>query len=152
VWGRDGMRKLWSASNVAVYGGGVKEPEFLNELSQMIGDYDRRTTSTSIGRGSRSTSHGIQRERTLDIADLGALPRGRAVVFASGAPATLVETVPWMNGPHAAALRASIAAHDPSHSTPEPASALPAATIAPTPPPDVSDTWINDATRTEPGA
>src|SRR3546814_15806216 len=85
------MRKLWSASNVAVYGGGVKEPEFLNELSQMIGDYDRRTTSTSVGRGSRSTSHGIQRERTLDIADLGALPRGRAVVFASGAPATLVE-------------------------------------------------------------
>jgi len=60
----------------------------------------------------------VQRERTLDVADLGALPRGRAVVFASGAPATLVETVPWMNGPHAAALRASIAAHDPSHSTP----------------------------------
>lgn len=118
VWGRDGMRKLWSASNVAVYGGGVKEPEFLNELSQMIGDYDRRTTSTSVGRGTRSTSHGVQRERTLDVADLGALPRGRAVVFASGAPATLVETVPWMNGPHAAALRASIAAHDPSHSTP----------------------------------
>ncbi|MFI8634234.1 type IV secretory system conjugative DNA transfer family protein [Microbacterium sp. NPDC077663] len=118
VWGRDGMRKLWSASNVAVYGGGVKEPEFLNELSQMIGDYDRRTTSTSVGRGTRSTSHGVQRERTLDVADLGALPRGRAVVFASGAPATLVETIPWMKGPHAAALRASIAAHDPSHSTP----------------------------------
>ena len=118
VWGRDGMRKLWSASNVAVYGGGVKEPEFLNELSQMIGDYDRRTTSTSVGRGTRSTSHGVQRERTLDVADLGALPRGRAVVFASGAPATLVETIPWMNGPHATALRASIAAHDPAHSAP----------------------------------
>ncbi|MDT3318131.1 TraM recognition domain-containing protein [Microbacterium sp. KSW4-11] len=124
VWGRDGMRKLWSASNVAVYGGGVKEPEFLNELSQMIGDYDRRTTSTSVGRGTRSTSHSRQRERTLDVADLGALPRGRAVVFASGAPATLVETVPWMNGPHAAAVRASIAAHDPSHGAP--AAAAPA--------------------------
>lgn len=150
VWGRDGMRKLWSASNVAVYGGGVKEPEFLNELSQMIGDYDRRTTSTSMGRGSRSTSHGIQRERTLDIADLGALPRGRAVVFASGAPATLVETVPWMNGPHAAALRASIAAHDPSHSTAAPATPLPARPTAPPTVPDVSDAWINDAPRTEP--
>lgn len=127
VWGRDGMRKLWSASNVAVYGGGVKEPEFLNELSQMIGDYDRRTTSTSVGRGARSTSHGIQRERTLDIADLGSLPRGRAVVFASGAPATLVETVPWMSGSHAAEVRASIAAHDPSQHTPAaPAAATPA--------------------------
>ena len=114
VWGRDGMRKLWSASNIAIYGGGVKEPEFLNELSQMVGDYDKHTTSTSVGRGNRSTSHQVQRERTLDIADLGALPRGRAVVFASGAPATLVETVPWMRGPHADAVRASIAAHDPS--------------------------------------
>lgn len=129
VWGRDGMRKLWSASNVAVYGGGVKEPEFLNELSQMIGDYDRRTTSTSLSRGTRSTSHGVQRERTLDVADLGALPRGRAVVFASGAPATLVETVPWMNGPHAAALRASIAAHDPSHGAPVAAAAAQAGVI-----------------------
>ncbi|WP_336643824.1 MULTISPECIES: hypothetical protein [unclassified Microbacterium] len=44
------MRKLGSASNVAVYGGGVKGPGFLGELSQMIGDYDRRTTSTSVGR------------------------------------------------------------------------------------------------------
>ncbi|GHD46228.1 type IV secretory system conjugative DNA transfer family protein [Mycetocola manganoxydans] len=114
VWGRDGMRKLWSASNIAVYGGGVKEPEFLNELSQMVGDYDKHTMSTSVGRGNRSTSHQVQRERTLDIADLGALPRGRAVVFASGAPATLVETVPWMRGPHAEAVRASIKAHDPS--------------------------------------
>jgi type IV secretory pathway TraG/TraD family ATPase VirD4 len=139
------MRKLWSASNVAVYGGGVKEPEFLNELSQMIGDYDRRTTSTSVGRGSRSTSHGIQRERTLDIADLGALPRGRAVVFASGAPATLVETVPWMSGPHAAALRASIAVHDPSQTVDAPVAPTPAVAVAE----DVSDKWINTA-RTEP--
>lgn len=48
----------------------------------------------------------------MDIADLAALPRGRAVVFASGAPATLIETVPWMRGDQADAVRASIAAHD----------------------------------------
>jgi len=113
VWGRDGMRKLWSASNIAVYGGGVKEPEFLGELSQMIGDYDKHTMSTNVGRGSRSTSYQIHRERTLDIADLGALPRGRAIVFASGAPATLIETLPWMTGSRAAEVSASIAAHDP---------------------------------------
>jgi type IV secretory pathway TraG/TraD family ATPase VirD4 len=107
------MRKLWSASNIAVYGGGVKEPEFLGELSQMIGDYDKHTYATSVGRGSRSTSHQMHRERTLDIADLGALPRGRAIVFASGAPATLIETVPWMKGPKAAEVIASISAHDP---------------------------------------
>jgi type IV secretory pathway TraG/TraD family ATPase VirD4 len=34
VWGREGMRKLWSAANIKVYGGGVSEKEFLDELSR----------------------------------------------------------------------------------------------------------------------
>jgi len=54
------------------------------------------------------------------VKDLQALPRGRAVVLSSGNPATLVRTVPWMDGPHAAAVHASIAAYDPSARTPRP--------------------------------
>ncbi|MHA4948707.1 TraM recognition domain-containing protein [Micromonospora sp. SD19] len=27
VWGREGMRKLWSAANVRTYGGGVANPD-----------------------------------------------------------------------------------------------------------------------------
>lgn len=114
VWGREGMRKLWSASNVKVYGGGVAETEFLGELSQLIGDYDKETSSVSIGKGQRSLSRQLHRERTLEIADLSALPRGRAIVFASGAPATLIETVPWMRGPQAELVQSSIRAHDPA--------------------------------------
>lgn len=53
------------------------------------------------------------RERILDVADLAALPKGRAVVLASGSRPTLIRTQPWMTGPHAADVRASIAAHDP---------------------------------------
>ena len=100
VWGREGMRKLWSSANVAVYGGGVKEPEFLEELSRMIGDYDRAARTTNVGRNNRSSSVQMVRERTLDVADLAALPRGRAVLFASGAPATLVRTLPHVATPH----------------------------------------------------
>lgn len=114
VWGRDGMRKLWSAANIKVYGGGVSEVEFLSELSQLVGDFDLHATSTSHGKGGRSTSHSTRRERVLDVADLASLPKGRAVVLASGAPATLVRTLPWMTGPHAAAVTASIRAHDPA--------------------------------------
>src|SRR3546814_16873618 len=94
VWGRDGMRKLWSASNVAVYGGGVKEPEFLNELSQMIGDYDRRTTSTRVSSGPRSPSPGPHRTRTIDLADPRHFPRDTAPCLAPGAPRPLRETRP----------------------------------------------------------
>ena len=37
----------------------------------------------------------------LDVADLAALPKGRAVVLASGSRPTLIRTQPWMTGPHA---------------------------------------------------
>ncbi|WP_029212103.1 TraM recognition domain-containing protein [Arsenicicoccus bolidensis] len=114
VWGESGMRKLWSASNVAVYGGGVKEKEFLEMLSALIGDYDKKVSSISTSRGQRSVSEQLTRERILDVADLQALPKGRAVVLASGNRPTLIETQPWMTGPHAEAVKASIAAHDPS--------------------------------------
>jgi hypothetical protein len=50
----------------------------------------------------------------LDIADLQALPKGRAVVFASGAPATLARTLPWMTGPHSDVVEASILEYDPA--------------------------------------
>jgi type IV secretory pathway TraG/TraD family ATPase VirD4 len=114
VWGREGMRKLWSAANVKVYGGGVAETDFLSDVSQLVGEHDKSTTSVNVGQGIRSTSQQLRRERTLDVSELAALPRGRAVVFASGAPATLVETIPWTKGPRAAEVQASIAAHQPS--------------------------------------
>ena len=113
VWGESGMRKLWSAANIKVYGGGVSEAAFLEDLSRMIGDYDRLSSSTSYGRGHRTVSQQLHRDRILDVADLAAMPKGRAVVLASGSRPTLIRTVPWMSGPHAKAVAASITAHDP---------------------------------------
>lgn len=120
VWGRDGMRKLWSAANVKVYGGGVSEVEFLNEISQLIGDYQHSDASVSYHRGSgRSTSHQHRTDRILDVADLAALDRGRIVVFGSGSKPVLAKTQPWYDGRDATAIRASIAAHDPAARTAE---------------------------------
>jgi len=120
VWGREGMRKLWSAANVRTFGGGVADPEFLDELAKLIGEHDVTTRSTStsgIGWGDRSVSHQPRRQRILDISDLHALPRGRMVVYSSGAPPVLARTAPWQTGPYAAAIRASIARWDPDHRT-----------------------------------
>ncbi|WP_025620530.1 type IV secretory system conjugative DNA transfer family protein [Salinispora cortesiana] len=111
VWGREGMRKLWSAANIRTYGGGVADPDWLEELSKLIGEHDvttRSTSSSGTGWGQRSVSHATRRQRILDISDLHALPRGRMIVYASGAPPALARTAPWQTGPHAAAIRASI--------------------------------------------
>ena len=116
VWGREGMRKLWSAANIKVYGGGVSETEFLNELSQLIGDYVYSNVSVSSSRqsGSSRSVDPDRKDKILDVSDLAALPRGRAVVFASGAPAVMTQTIPWYTGPDAAAVKASLAKYDPA--------------------------------------
>ncbi|WP_085528372.1 type IV secretory system conjugative DNA transfer family protein [Kocuria massiliensis] len=115
VWGREGMRKLWSAANVKVYGGGVSEAEFLGELSQLIGDYRYTSISKSTSKQGTSTSRDDdKKERTMDVSDLAALERGRAIVFASGAPAVLTRTCPWYEDKDAEKIKASLAKYDPA--------------------------------------
>jgi type IV secretory pathway TraG/TraD family ATPase VirD4 len=116
VFGKEGMLKLWSASNVFVYAGGVRENDFLQHVSELVGTYDRETTSASMNKGVRSTSTSLKREKILEVAELADMPRGRAIMLSSGARAALLKTVPWYQGPkeQVAAIKASIAAHDPA--------------------------------------
>lgn len=112
VWGEGGMNKLWSSASIRVYGGGEVDPRFLGTLSQLIGDYEAETRSVSVqhGRaGSRSTTTSTRVERILEVADLAALPLGRAVVFASGSRPILVQTEPWYAGPYADRVRTAMA-------------------------------------------
>lgn len=117
VWGEAGLGALWSASTHKIYAGGIANRGFLEDLSALIGTYDRETRSISSRTGGSwgdvNVQTQIQRESIMEVADLAALPKGRAVVLSSGNRPTLVETLPWMSGPHADAVRASIKAHDP---------------------------------------
>jgi hypothetical protein len=110
VWGLEGMRRLFSAANIKVYGGGVSEVQYLDELSRLIGRYTYIGTSRSTGRTGRTTSRQEATDEILSVADLAALPRFRAVLLASGTPPALIKTVPWMNGPHAAKVTAYLSA------------------------------------------
>jgi len=120
VWGREGMRKLWSSANIRTYGGGVADPDFLEELAKLIGDEDiitRSTSSTGLGWGEQTVSRSPRRQRVLDVADLHALPRGRMVVYSSGARPVMARTAPWQKGSYAEQVRASIAHWDPDQHT-----------------------------------
>jgi type IV secretory pathway TraG/TraD family ATPase VirD4 len=112
-WGERGMEKLWSAANIRVYGGGVSDANFLERLSKLIGDYDIVSSSVSYNKGERGTSKQTQRHHIMEVSDLAAMPPGRAVVFPSGIPATMIKTVPWMVRLDAGAVKASFARHDP---------------------------------------
>lgn len=101
AFGEHGMQKLWSASNVRVAGAGLSEEKFLPFLASLIGDRDVVKRSRSSQRGGASTSTSVQRERTLDAADLAQLPRGRAVLMSSGFPAALVKLEHFSERPYA---------------------------------------------------
>jgi len=113
VWGERGMRKLWSAANIKVYLGGVAETEFLKSLADLLGDRDERYWTRSSSRdasgSSSSQAEQLRRVPIMSVADLAALPRGRAVLFSSGNRPALGRPLPWMTGEHARAIRDSLA-------------------------------------------
>ena len=94
----------------------MTQADFLGDVSALIGDHDvvREDVSTSgagsrglLDGSSRSVSTRVQRERILEAADLAALPRGRAVMLSSGAPAALLELRHWSDTDQADAIAAS---------------------------------------------
>lgn len=113
VWGESGMKKLFSTANVFTYGGNVKEEQFLKMLSNLIGTYRYTSVSTSRQKESRSTSRQDSTDDILSVADLAALPRGRAVMLGSGARAVLLRTLPL--GERSYAGRVSASEKAPNH-------------------------------------
>lgn len=107
VWGEEGMRSLRTAANVKIYAGNNSEDRFLQLLSHLIGPHEVRKRTTSSSRTGSSTSHTTALEPIFTVADLQSLPRGRALLLSAGNRPTLLRAVPWMDGPHAQAIRAS---------------------------------------------
>ena len=73
-------------------------------------------TSESSGRGhGRQRSRSVQERTILTIAELRELPRGRAILFASGTPAAMIEPQPWYASPATVGVvQASIDNHTPT--------------------------------------
>ena len=101
TYGQDGMDKLWGASNIRVGGSGLSDDKFLPYLEKPIGarDVSKRSSSTS-GRNGRSVSSSMQLESILEVSDLGALPRDRAIVTGTSIPAGLLELVHFSQKPY----------------------------------------------------
>ncbi|MGW5382816.1 type IV secretory system conjugative DNA transfer family protein [Nocardia sp. NPDC003963] len=116
-WGDDGMNALWSAANIKVLGSGVDDTNFLRERSEAIGEHSAISASVSESKGGKSYSRSLGSSKTFTVQALATLPRGRAIVFSSGAPPVLVRTVPWWEGEYSSAVKKSIEQHDPQRKT-----------------------------------
>ncbi|MFC8708860.1 MULTISPECIES: TraM recognition domain-containing protein [unclassified Streptomyces] len=109
VWGDAGMDAMWSASTVKVIGSGIDDPDFADKLSRLIGDHDVETTSTSHSESGKSTSVSMRQERILPADAIRALPKGTALLFATGMRAAMLDLRPWYREPGAQELSAASA-------------------------------------------
>lgn len=95
AWGQDGMETIWSAANVRGVGRGLANSTFLHTVSDLIGHHEVMTRSRSRSQGGSSISTQTRSDPILTVADLTAIPAGRAILFVSGMPATVLRLVPW---------------------------------------------------------
>jgi hypothetical protein len=80
VWQENGMKKIWSAANIILFLGGISEPDFLQNISNLCGQYEYTSTSvsydslSSIVKGSQASD---QRTNVLEVSDLQVWPQGK---------------------------------------------------------------------------
>ena len=111
VWGEPGMDALWSAATVKLIGAGIDDARFAEDLSRLAGEHDVDVASrTRDGQGHTSYQTSVRRQRVLEPAQIRAMPKGRALLMATGVKMAMVELLPWYRGPRAAELAAADAA------------------------------------------
>ena len=123
MWGQTGMRKLWGASNVRVYGGGAAEEEFLSDLEKLIGEYNRLVASPSSRArpGRRQHQHQLAADPDADPHRRRPRRACRATGSSSCPPARRrCSPSPSTGGTPAKPqqIRESIATYDPPQSSP----------------------------------
>ncbi|WP_326777054.1 type IV secretory system conjugative DNA transfer family protein [Streptomyces sp. NBC_01445] len=109
VWGESGMDALWSAATIKLVGSGIDDADFADKLSRLVGDHDVRTVSVSTSESGKSTSVSMRQERVLPADAIRALPKGSALLLATGIRPALLSLKPWYREPNADRLGAASA-------------------------------------------
>ncbi|MEZ2122982.1 type IV secretory system conjugative DNA transfer family protein [Corynebacterium sp. CCM 9203] len=107
VWGDDGIRAMVESSNFVVYGGGIKDTQFLREISDLIGDMRVQRSSTSVGAQTSYTTQ-YEKQAIMTVDQLAALPSSQAVVLSSGHRATLTTKIFWRESRFAGVVTESL--------------------------------------------
>jgi hypothetical protein len=109
VWGKPGMDALWSAATIKIVGAGIDDPQMAEDLSRLAGEHDVVTESTTHSPQGYSLSTSLRRQRVLEAADIRALPKGRALLLATGSRIAALRLRPWYAGPRRAEIAAAAA-------------------------------------------
>lgn len=89
-WGRDIARIVFQQARAVYVLGGSKDNAWNKKISELSLEYEEARHSYSVGRMGPSVSTSTQRRHTLREGQIASLPRGQAVLAASGHDAVIV--------------------------------------------------------------
>ncbi|MFF2216794.1 type IV secretory system conjugative DNA transfer family protein [Streptomyces antibioticus] len=107
VWGDAGMDALWSAATIKLLGAGLDDADFVEKISKLVGQHDVKTPSTSRSRDGVSRSISYRQESILPPDRIRALPKGTALLLATGVRPALIRLRPWYKEPGSEAVSAA---------------------------------------------
>jgi len=109
VWGEAGMDALWSAATIKLLGAGLDDADFVEKISKLVGQRDVSTPSVSRSRDGISRSISFRLDPVLPPDRIRALPKGTALLLATGVRPALIRLRPWYKEPNAGAIGAAAA-------------------------------------------
>lgn len=112
VWGDRGMAALWGAATIKILGSGLDDAEFTEQISRLVGEHDIDTQSYSGSEHGTSWSVQPRRQRILDAADIRAIPKGWALLLATGLRPAALRLHPWYTSPDRQRIARAQAAAD----------------------------------------
>jgi type IV secretory pathway TraG/TraD family ATPase VirD4 len=101
VWGEPGMDALWSAATIKLLGAGLDDADFVDKVARLIGQHDVKTPSYSRSRDGSSRSYSYRQEQVLPADKIRALPKGTALLLATGVRPAMIKLRPWYKEPNA---------------------------------------------------
>ncbi|MFF5173333.1 type IV secretory system conjugative DNA transfer family protein [Micromonospora sp. NPDC000089] len=107
VWGEAGMDALWSAATVKLLGAGLDDADFVDKVARLIGQHDVRTPTYSRSRDGATRSVSYRQEQVLPADRIRALPKGTALLLATGVRPAVIRLRPWYKEPDAAPIAAA---------------------------------------------
>ncbi|MFJ3498450.1 type IV secretory system conjugative DNA transfer family protein [Streptomyces sp. NPDC086091] len=107
VWGDAGMDALWSAATIKLLGAGLDDADFVDKISRLVGQHDVKTPSISRSKDGSSRSVSYRQESIMPADRIRALPKGTALLLATGVRPALIRLRPWFKEPNAARISAA---------------------------------------------
>ncbi|WP_444546163.1 type IV secretory system conjugative DNA transfer family protein [Streptomyces mashuensis] len=107
VWGEAGMDALWGAATIKLLGAGLDDADFIEKISRLVGEHDVSTVSYSKSGSTRTRSTSYRLQRIMPADRIRALPKGTALLLATGVKPALIRLRPWYQEPGAGHIQAA---------------------------------------------